>query len=192
MPVESQKSYPFQVCCLLHAADPHVAAIRRQASCCLWWRKTANEERWGKLQAEVSIKISCLHLPLARIYTLEVLCLHMKPLCQASTARLTILTPNSRSSEQGMLDSSSFCLHRREPLLIWHNRKAAQKDSSSVQVTCRSRKENLENARNFAAAGNATAAYECYQRAVDISPAVAKQFIEVRPLFRHSSVSFHA
>ena len=44
----------------------------------------------------------------------------------------------------------------------------------------RSRKENLENARAHAASGNTAAAYECYQRAVDISPAVAKQFIEVR------------
>ena len=29
-------------------------------------------------------------------------------------------------------------------------------------------------------AGNTTAAYECYQRAVDISPDVAKRLIEVR------------
>lgn len=43
----------------------------------------------------------------------------------------------------------------------------------------RSREENLAKARAFRAAGNLAAANEHYQRAVDICPAVAKQFMEV-------------
>lgn len=49
----------------------------------------------------------------------------------------------------------------------------------NLKRSCRSRRENLANARAFAASGNTAASYECYQRAVDISPAVAKRFIEV-------------
>jgi exonuclease-1 len=48
--------------------------------------------------------------------------------------------------------------------------------------TCRGRQENLEKARAHWAAGNTAAAYECYQRAVDISPATAKRFIDVLAL----------
>jgi exonuclease 1 len=40
---------------------------------------------------------------------------------------------------------------------------------------------HLERARVHMAAGNAAAAYDCYQKAVDISPRLAKQFIEVFP-----------
>lgn len=43
----------------------------------------------------------------------------------------------------------------------------------------RSRKENLEKARAHWQAGNTSAAFDCYQKAIDISPATAKQFIEV-------------
>ncbi len=45
---------------------------------------------------------------------------------------------------------------------------------------CRSRAEHRAKARALWQQGNKTAAYECYQRAVDISPAVAKGFIDVR------------
>lgn len=41
----------------------------------------------------------------------------------------------------------------------------------------RSRKEALEKALAHSAAGNTAAAFECYQRAVDISPEVAKGLI---------------
>lgn len=44
----------------------------------------------------------------------------------------------------------------------------------------RSRRENRNKAAAHESAGNSAAAFECYQRAVDISPAVAKRFIEVR------------
>jgi exonuclease-1 len=43
----------------------------------------------------------------------------------------------------------------------------------------RSREENKARARQLMKQGNETAALECYQRSVDISPAMAKQFIEV-------------
>ena len=49
----------------------------------------------------------------------------------------------------------------------------------------RGRQENLERARAHWAAGNTTAAYDCYQRAVDISPANAKDFIDVRAACMH-------
>ncbi len=55
---------------------------------------------------------------------------------------------------------------------------------SRVPASCRARAEQLERAKAHVRAGNTTAAYECYQRAVDISPDVAKRLIEVR---RHPS-----
>lgn len=45
---------------------------------------------------------------------------------------------------------------------------------------CRSRKENLTRAIEHEADGNSTAAFECYQKAVDISPAIAYELIQVR------------
>jgi len=44
---------------------------------------------------------------------------------------------------------------------------------------CRARKENLERAMEHEAAGNSAAAFECYQKAVDISPSVALGLIKV-------------
>ena len=44
----------------------------------------------------------------------------------------------------------------------------------------RSRKENLERARKHEAAGNSRAAYECYQKAVDITPKIASELIQVQ------------
>ncbi|KAL8130637.1 hypothetical protein V2J09_019792 [Rumex salicifolius] len=43
----------------------------------------------------------------------------------------------------------------------------------------RSRKENLDRAIEHESNGNSAAAYECYQKAVDISPAIAFQLIQV-------------
>lgn len=45
-------------------------------------------------------------------------------------------------------------------------------------MRCRSRELYFERARAHKEAGNDAAAYDCYQKAVDISPALAKQFIE--------------
>jgi exonuclease-1 len=47
----------------------------------------------------------------------------------------------------------------------------------------RSRKENLERAREHEAAGNSRAAFECYQKAVDITPRIASELIEVQLKF---------
>lgn len=46
-------------------------------------------------------------------------------------------------------------------------------------VICRSRRENLSRAMEHESNGNLTAAYECYQKAVDISPSVAYDLIQV-------------
>ena len=43
----------------------------------------------------------------------------------------------------------------------------------------RSRRENREKAMAHLMAGNAAAAEECFQRAVDVTPRMAKQVIEV-------------
>ncbi|KAH7675487.1 XPG/Rad2 endonuclease protein [Dioscorea alata] len=43
----------------------------------------------------------------------------------------------------------------------------------------RVRKENLERALEHEATGNSSAAYECYQKAVDISPSIAWELIQV-------------
>ena len=43
---------------------------------------------------------------------------------------------------------------------------------------CRGRRENLAKARALMDSGNSTAANDCYQKAVDISPLTAKHFIE--------------
>lgn len=44
---------------------------------------------------------------------------------------------------------------------------------------CRVRKENLERALEHESAGNSAAAYECYQKAVDITPSIALELIMV-------------
>jgi hypothetical protein len=46
-------------------------------------------------------------------------------------------------------------------------------------VSCRARAEAREKAAAHLAAGNMAAAVECYQRCVDITPAMAKHVIEV-------------
>ncbi|CAN6454365.1 unnamed protein product [Victoria cruziana] len=47
------------------------------------------------------------------------------------------------------------------------------------QKTSRSRKENLERAIQHESSGNISAAFECYQKAVDISPSIAVELIQV-------------
>jgi hypothetical protein len=49
-----------------------------------------------------------------------------------------------------------------------------------IMLLFRSRKENLERAREHEAAGNSRAAYECYQKAVDITPKIASDLIQVQ------------
>lgn len=44
----------------------------------------------------------------------------------------------------------------------------------------RNRKENLDRARAHEVAGNTAAAYDSYQKAVDITPEVAARFVQVK------------
>ena len=61
--------------------------------------------------------------------------------------------------------------------------------SEPLTDNCRQRLEYLERAQAHAQLGNRQAAYECYQKAVDICPAVAKQFIEVLQGSSHATAS---
>lgn len=47
----------------------------------------------------------------------------------------------------------------------------------------RKRKENLERAMEHEAAGNSVAAFDCYQKAVDISPSIAFELIKVGQIY---------
>ncbi len=50
------------------------------------------------------------------------------------------------------------------------------------------RKANLARAIEHETEGNSAAAYECYQKAVDISPLIARELIQVEKGFlRHQS-----
>lgn len=46
-------------------------------------------------------------------------------------------------------------------------------------LSTRVRKENLSRATEHESEGNSAAAYECYQKAVDISPSIACELIQV-------------
>lgn len=64
------------------------------------------------------------------------------------------------------------CLHYLKSLVLFVCRQAQP-------LVCRARKENKDKAAAHLKAGNKQAAYECYQRAVDISPATANDFAKV-------------
>lgn len=51
---------------------------------------------------------------------------------------------------------------------------------AEIGHACRSRTEAKQRAAMHIAAGNINAAHECYQRGADVTPAMAKQVIEVR------------
>lgn len=55
-------------------------------------------------------------------------------------------------------------------------------NANQPTITCcfRSRREAREKAAVHIQSGNFSAALDCYQRAVDVTPAMAKQVIEVR------------
>ncbi|CAM0883367.1 unnamed protein product [Alopecurus aequalis] len=79
-----------------------------------------------------------------------------------------------------------YCMHRVnllrhhgvKPILIFDGGFLPMKSEQEVK-RARSRKENLERAREHEAAGNSRAAYECYQKAVDITPKIASDLIQV-------------
>ncbi|KAI5007328.1 hypothetical protein ZWY2020_050773 [Hordeum vulgare] len=79
-----------------------------------------------------------------------------------------------------------YCMHRVnllrhhgvKPILVFDGGFLPMKSEQEVK-RARSRKENLERAREHEAAGNSRAAFDCYQKAVDITPKIALELIQV-------------
>ncbi|KAF9620609.1 hypothetical protein IFM89_013635 [Coptis chinensis] len=79
-----------------------------------------------------------------------------------------------------------YCMHRVNLLryhgvkliLVFDGGNLPMKTEEEIK-RARSRKENLARAMEHESMGNMTAAYECYQKAVDISPSVAYELIQV-------------
>ncbi|KAG0467886.1 hypothetical protein HPP92_017214 [Vanilla planifolia] len=79
-----------------------------------------------------------------------------------------------------------YCMHRIK-LLQYHGVKLVLVFDGGLlpmkfdQETkrARKRKENLERALEHEAAGNSTAAFDCYQKAVDITPSIAFELVQV-------------
>ncbi|XP_062223041.1 exonuclease 1-like isoform X2 [Phragmites australis] len=79
-----------------------------------------------------------------------------------------------------------YCMHRVnmlrhyavKPILIFDGGLLPIKSDQETK-RARSRKENLERAREHEAAGNSRAAFKCYQKAVDITPRIASELIQV-------------
>lgn len=79
-----------------------------------------------------------------------------------------------------------YCMHRVnllrhygvKPILVFDGGLLPMK-TEQENKRARSRKENLARALEHESSGNSTAAYECYQKAVDISPAIAYELIQV-------------
>ncbi|KAI3741608.1 hypothetical protein L1987_59282 [Smallanthus sonchifolius] len=80
----------------------------------------------------------------------------------------------------------NYCMHRVnllrhygvKPILVFDGGHLPMKNEQEIK-RARSRKENLARAIEHESCGNASAAYECYQKAVDISPAIAYELIQV-------------
>eukprot|EP00884_Botryococcus_braunii_P003286 jgi/Botrbrau1/12959/Bobra.154_2s0018.2 len=83
----------------------------------------------------------------------------------------------------------NYCMQRVEllrssgvlPIVVFDGGRLPMKNEEE-SARKRSREGHLEKARAHMAAGNAAAAYDCYQKAVDISPRLAKEFIEALKL----------
>ncbi|KAA8519582.1 hypothetical protein F0562_013794 [Nyssa sinensis] len=79
-----------------------------------------------------------------------------------------------------------YCMHRVnllrhhgvKPILVFDGGLLPMK-SEQENKRARARKENLARAMEHESNGNSAAAYECYQKAVDISPSVAYGLIQV-------------
>ncbi|KAJ3696092.1 hypothetical protein LUZ60_001469 [Juncus effusus] len=79
-----------------------------------------------------------------------------------------------------------YCMHRVnllrhhgvKPILIFDGGLLPIKDDQETK-RARSRKENMDRALQHESAGNSKAAFECYQKAVDISPSIAFELIKV-------------
>ncbi|CBI30771.3 unnamed protein product, partial [Vitis vinifera] len=79
-----------------------------------------------------------------------------------------------------------YCMHRVnllrhygvEPILVFDGGLLPMKIEQENK-RARVRKENLARAIEHESNGNSAAAYECYQKAVDISPSIARELIQV-------------
>eukprot|EP00897_Mesotaenium_endlicherianum_P003304 jgi/Mesen1/3000/ME000177S02267 len=80
----------------------------------------------------------------------------------------------------------NYCMHRVNllrhhgvvPVLVFDGGVLPMKADQELK-RARSRKENLARAIEHEQAGNQGAAYECYQKAVDITPAIANELVKV-------------
>ncbi|XP_020681414.1 exonuclease 1 [Dendrobium catenatum] len=80
----------------------------------------------------------------------------------------------------------NYCMHRVKllqhhgvkPILVFDGGFLPMKIDQETK-RARKRKENLERAMEHEAAGNSVAAFDCYQKAVDISPSIAFELIKV-------------
>lgn len=68
--------------------------------------------------------------------------------------------------------------HGIKPILIFDGGFLPMKSDQEAK-RARARKENFERAIEHESCGNQAAAYECYQKAVDISPSIAFQLIQL-------------
>ncbi|KAL0352915.1 UNVERIFIED_CONTAM: Exonuclease 1 [Sesamum angustifolium] len=79
-----------------------------------------------------------------------------------------------------------YCMHRVnmlrhygiKPILVFDGGPLPMKSDQEIK-RARSRRENLSRAEEHESNGNLSAAHECYQKAVDISPSVAYGLIQV-------------
>ncbi|KAG6553134.1 hypothetical protein Mapa_005193 [Marchantia paleacea] len=79
-----------------------------------------------------------------------------------------------------------YCMHRVnllrhhgvQPLLVFDGGVLPMK-MDQEQIRARSRKENLQRAQEHERSGNHSAAFQCYQKAVDITPLIALSLIKV-------------
>ncbi|GAU18778.1 hypothetical protein TSUD_80670 [Trifolium subterraneum] len=79
-----------------------------------------------------------------------------------------------------------YCMHRVnllrhygvKPILVFDGGLLPMKIEQENK-RARSRKDNFERAVEHESNGNSSAAYECYQKAVDISPLIARELIQV-------------
>ncbi|XP_043698649.1 exonuclease 1 isoform X3 [Telopea speciosissima] len=79
-----------------------------------------------------------------------------------------------------------YCMHRVnllwhygvKPILVFDGGFLPMK-SEQENKRARARKEALERAIEHESSGNSAAAYECYQKAIDISPSIAYELIQV-------------
>ncbi|KAC9404459.1 hypothetical protein E3N88_45898 [Mikania micrantha] len=83
----------------------------------------------------------------------------------------------------------NYCMHRVnllrhygvKPILVFDGGPLPMKNEQEIK-RARSRKENLARAIEHESCGNESAAYECYQKAVDISPAIAYELIQAKSI----------